>query len=55
MFRRYKLSDKTKKLMFSARQTFGHAFIRKFVPKLLEINVYEKSVRYTLLVLSNII
>ena len=29
--------------MFSARQTFGHAFVRKFVaPKLLEINVYSK-------------
>jgi len=28
-------------LMFSARQTFGHAFVRKVVaPKLLEINVY---------------
>ena len=39
-FRRYKLSDKAKKKIFSALQTFGHFFVRKFVaPKLLGINV----------------
>ena len=39
-FRRYKYSDKAKKLIFSALQTFGHFFVRKFVaPKVLGINV----------------
>ena len=40
MFRRYKLSKEAKKLIFSALQTFGHFFVRKFVAsKLLGINV----------------
>jgi len=43
-FRHYKLSDKAEKMTFSALQTFGHYFVRKFVaPKVFGINVAAKT------------